>query len=229
LVPIDNRLVAFELVDGKLSASDLIAQALANGPGIREMEGLLSLIHESNERAKGPGKYLPVFESRMIEGGFGTGPGDRMDWENRWDFGLQARWNLTELLTARDRQRILQAKTDQAHLIYQDLRGKLAAGVQEAREAILSGRDQIRLGEEQIQQAQQAYKLSDERLKNNITGSSSSEVLLSLQAVGAAQASYVNAIRSYDKAQLRLMVLLGAAGSNDPSDGNCPKRCGKSQ
>ena len=44
-----------------------------------------------------------------------------------------------------DRERILQAKTQQAHLAYQDLQAKLTAGVYESREAIVSGREQIRI------------------------------------------------------------------------------------
>ncbi len=103
----------------------------------------------------------------MAEGGFGTGPGDDMRWDNRWDLGLQFRWNLTQLVTAADRQRALCARTEQAHLAYEDLRRKLTAGVHESREVIVSGRDQIRLGQEQIDQARQAYNLSEKRQRND--------------------------------------------------------------
>jgi outer membrane protein TolC len=193
------------------------------------MEGLLNLIHESVQRAQGPGRFMPILEMRMIEGGFGTGPGDRQLWDNRWDLGLQARWNLTELITAGDRQRVLQAKTDQAHWAYQDLRGKLTAGVQEARAAILRGREQIRLGEEQIQQAKRAHSLSNQRLDNSVPGSTASEVLLSLQSVSAAQAGYLSALRAYDQAQLRLLVVLGRASTHPSEDSNCSIHDGKSQ
>lgn len=209
LMPVDPSLVPISLVDASPPACDLVALALAAGPGIREMEGLLALVHDSIERAQGPGRLLPVFETRMAEGAFGAGPNDNLPWDNRWDLGLQARWNLTEFCTARDRRRVALAKMHQAHLLHRDLQGKLTAGVQEAREAILSGHEQIRLGEEQISNARKAHELSNDRLKNNIVGSSPSEVLLSLQAVGLAQVNYLNAIRSYDRAQLRLMLLLG--------------------
>jgi outer membrane protein TolC len=228
LVPVDERLVPLDLVDAGRPACDLVAQALANGPGIREMEGLLALVHESIERSKGPGKYLPIFEMRMLEGGFGTGPGDSQTWDNRWDFGVQVRWNLTDLLTAGERQRVLQAKTDQAHLAYQDLRGKLTLGVQESLETILSGRERIRLAEETIDEARKAHDLSDQRLKNNVERSSYTEVLLSLQTLAGAQISYLETLRSYDKAQLRLLVVLGLAG-NSSVDGNCPNCCSKPQ
>jgi outer membrane protein TolC len=209
LMPVDSRLVAFELVDATPPTEYLMKKALSSGPGIREMEGLLALIQESIEKSKGPGKYLPIFEVRMGEGLFGAGAGDDFNWDNRWDLGLQARWNLTEALTARDRKRVAQAKVQQAHLAYQDLQGKLAAGVQEARETILAGRDEISFGERQIRDARHAFELSDRRLRLNPQPSSYSEALLALQALGRGQVNYLSALNAFDKAQLRLLVLLG--------------------
>jgi outer membrane protein TolC len=140
-----------------------------------------------------------------------------------------ARWNLTECFTRCERERVIQAKTQQAHLAYQDLLAKLTAGVYEAREAILSGREQIRLMQEAISEARRAHKLSNDRLRNNIRDSSASEVLLSLQALALAQSSYVNVLRAYDKAQLRLMVLLGPPTELSAADGNCPLPSRKGQ
>jgi outer membrane protein TolC len=217
-VLLDRQLAPFYLVDATAPACDLVTQALATGPGIRELEGLLALIQESSERAKGLVQYLPVFEVKMAEGAFGAGPGDSLTWDNRWDLGLQMRWNLTELATARDRKRVAQSKIQQAQLTYQDLRGKLTAGVQEAREASLSGEDQVRFSRVQIEHAQKAYERSNYRLINNIKGRSPSEVLLAIRALGGAQLNYLNAVRDHDKAQLRLLALLGRVG-----DGNCPK------
>jgi outer membrane protein TolC len=221
LVPVDQKLAPLRLVDVSPAVNDLVAQALRSGPGIQEMEGLLALIHESMAKACGPGKYLPVLEMRMIEGGFGTGPGDSMTWDNRWDLGLQARWNLMEWVTAHDRQRVLEAKTEQAHLAFQDLRGKLTAGVKEAREAIVGGQEQIHLAQEQVNEARRVHDLSEKRVQNLVQGSSYSEVLLSLVSVAGAQASYLNAVRDYDQAQIRLLILLGTAAGR-PANGDCP-------
>jgi outer membrane protein TolC len=229
LVPADEQLVPLELVDVSAPVCDLVAQVLANGPGIQEMEGLLALVQESMRRAEGPGKYLPVFETRMSEGGFGTGPGDRQDWDNRWDLGIQARWNLTNLLTRGERQRILQAKSAQAQLAYRDLREKLTASVQESREVILGEHEQIRLSREQIQEARKAFDLSWDRLQNAVGGSSASEVQLSLQSFAEAQVDYLQALRELDKAEVRLMILLGWASSHAPAGTNCPGGCRRAQ
>ncbi len=216
LMPIDGKIIAFELVDATAPVEYLVKKAETSGPGVREMEELLTVIQQGIEQGNGFGKYLPIFEMRMGEGAFGAGPGDGMNWDNRWDLALQARWNLTEALTSRDRQHVAAAKVEQAHLVYRDLEGKLAAGVQEARETILSGREQITLGERAIEDASRAFDLSDRRLRLNQQSSSYSEALLALQALGHAQVNYLTALNSYDKAQLRLMVLLGADTCHAP-------------
>jgi outer membrane protein TolC len=218
LVPVDKRLGVLNLVNADVPTSDLVGQALTTGPGIREIEGLLAVINESMAKSKGLGQYLPVVGVRMAEGLFGAGPGTRSDWDNRWDLGLQVRWNLTECATARDRQRVAQAKINQLYLTNQDLRAKLTAGVQEAQGTILSGRDQLGQGEEQINYGRLAVQQSQQRLKTlPVERVSPSEVLLAIRGLMAAQVNYLNALRDYDKAQLRLMVLLGqATGTSEP-------------
>jgi outer membrane protein TolC len=222
LVPVDEQFVALDLVSTDQAICDMVAQALANGPGVKEMERILGIIQEGNEKSKSLGRYLPVFEVRALEGGFGAGPGDSQTWDNRLDIGLQARWNLTDLFNARDRGRVLEAKTEQAQLAYQDLKAKLTVGVRETRDEILSGREAMRLGQEQITQTRQAYRLSDQRLTSHIEGSTFTEVLLSLQSLNAAQFLYLDALRSYDKAQIRLLLLLGKAAPHPAVKSNCP-------
>jgi outer membrane protein TolC len=217
LVPVDRQLVAFDLVDAGQPIEDLIAKAQTSGPGVQELEGLLRLVQDSIERSKGPAKFLPTFELRMAEGGFGAGPGDDMRWDNRWDLGLQARWNLTEPWTVQQRRRVSQAKVSQLYLTQQDLHAKLAAGVLESRETTLEGREQINLGEAQMRDALSAYDLSYLRLREAFQSTSYTEALLALHDLATAKSNYIQAISAYDKAQLRLMVLLGPGNCHRPS------------
>jgi outer membrane protein TolC len=220
LVPVDNRLVSLSLVDASKPVDEMVAQALASGPGVREMEGILSTIQGGLDKSKGVSKYLPIVGVCAAEGVFGAGPGSQSTWDNRLDVGVQARWNLTEFFTARNRLRVAQSKLSQAQLTYQDLRGKLAAGVQEAREATQSGRRQLAFAHEQIKHARESLKLSQERL-NDVTAERRalpSEVLVSSRALMAAQQNYLAVLRDIDKAQLRLLVLLGQAS---------PEACGQ--
>jgi outer membrane protein TolC len=210
LIPIDAKLIPLELVDAGPATCELVAQALQNGPGVQEMEGLLGLINDAMERARGVARFMPVFGVRMAEGGFGAGPDATMNWDNRFDLGLQARWNLTEYLTARNRRMVALSQMQQAQLAYQDLRLKLTSGVHATRAEIHGNREQIRLGQKQIDDARIAQKLSFDRLNNNLPGSSHSEVLMAIRTVGLAQVNYLTAVNAYDKAQIRLMLLLGA-------------------
>src|SRR5262249_37045246 len=139
--------------------------ALASGPGIRELEGLLGLVQSSLDRAKGPGMLLPIVELCLAEGGFGAGPGDDMRWDNRFDARVQVRWKLTEFCKARDQQRIAESKLQQLYLTHQDLRQKLTLGVHEARSAIVAGDQQIRFGAEQVRHANEAYRESDKWMR----------------------------------------------------------------
>jgi outer membrane protein TolC len=224
LVPVDEQLIPLELVDASAPCCDLVAQVLANGPGVHEMERILAVAHEAVEKSNGPGRFLPVFETGLWEGGFGTGPGDQQTWDNRLDLGVQFRWNLTDLLNRCDRQRILHAKVAQAHFANDDLRGKLAAGVQEARDCILFGRSRMSEGKDYVDKAREVNKLTREKMMQMVAQSGvHDEVLLSLQSILSAQMSYLSAVRDYDKAQLRLLVLLGMPGPGHPAAGpNCP-------
>lgn len=210
LVPVDPGLLPFDLVKVDRPVCDLVSLALTSGPGIKELERLLAIVIGGIEKMKSPLMMLPTLEMRMAEGGFAAGPGGGMTSDNRYDLNLQARWNLNGLTMARDRQRVGQSKLEQVHLTYQDLRGKLTAGVQEAREAILSGREQMELSAAQIVHAKKAYTLGNERLMLNL-GITMSEVLQTIRMWELAELTQLATISSYDKAQIRLMILLGPA------------------
>lgn len=215
VMPMDGDLVPFVLVDPSQSTCDLVAQAQNNGPGVQELAGLVALVEDAIRKAKGPGRFMPVFEVRMTEGAFGAGPGDDMKWDNRWDMALQMRWNLTDLATACERGRIAEAQRAQAHLAYDDLRGKLTAGVREAHETILGGAERIETSKKQIGDARKAQEESQTRLNNAVEGSEK-DMFNSLEILGRSQYNYLTAVREYDKAQIRLLILLGCSAPPAP-------------
>jgi len=209
LVPTEPTLTPLELVDASPPVETLVARTLATGPGLRELDGLLAAIQCGIDEMSGPKRYLPKVQVNMVEGAFGAAPGARLDWDNRWDFGIQARWNLTEFLTAREKKQLAQSGLQQVRLAQQDLRGKLTLGVQEAREAILAGQEQVRLGAEQITHASETYRLSKLRVEQNVQGASEAEVLQSIRVLELAHFNYIMALSAYNKAQVRLMMLVG--------------------
>jgi hypothetical protein len=198
--PADRRLMAIEIVNANRPIGELVEQALQQGPGIHEMEALASVVDKKHQS-----KEYPQFDDFDEE----TCPA----WEIADFLNLKVGSNAIELFTQRQKRQLLHSKGDQARLAYQEVRSRLILGVEEARQAILGGREQMHQGEEQIVKARRAYELSNERLKLLVPGSSYSEVLLSLQSLGLSQVNYLNAIREHNKAQVRLAILLGQLSS----------------
>lgn len=209
LVIMDKAIAPFDLVDVSGPPEKLVAQVLANGPGIQELEGLLALIDDALVRSQGAARYLPAMELSLLEGGFGAGPGTSLRWDNRFDLGLHARWNLTDFIVRREKQQVNLSKVQQAQLTYQDLRAKLILALFEAREVSLSSKEQIQFGRQQIKSAEKSYQLSTERIVGK--GKNPTEILLAIRSIAAGQLAYITAIREYDKAQLRLFILVGDA------------------
>jgi hypothetical protein len=113
-----------------------------------------------------------------------------------------------------------QFKLEETRLALEDLRAKLAAGVLEAHGAILSGRRQIADGSEHIRHAAETYRLSDLRLTENAPGASTNDVSQSIRGLEFAHFAYVTAVAAYDKAELRLLLLLGR-GDDHPVPAPC--------
>jgi outer membrane protein TolC len=210
LVPTDDAPAPIEVVDASPDPTALVDRALTAGPGVHELQALLGVLQDGMAQLQGPKRFVPRIGLTAVEGAFGAGPGSRLDWDNRFDLGITARWNLTEFITAHEQRRLACSRLQQAQLSYKDLRGKLGLSVEEARTAILSGREQIKLGEEQVQHAGRTFELSNTRLKENVPGSSTTEVLQSLRGLEFSHISYLQAISAHNKAQIRLMLLLGA-------------------
>jgi outer membrane protein TolC len=211
LVPVEPIMAPLPLADVGAPVQELLAHAMTDGPGVRETQRILAILEEARQKGQGAGRYAPTFEMRMAEGVFGAGPGSRSTWDNRWDLGLQARWNLGEFLTAREKQRIAQSQSSQLHISFQDLKAKLAAGVQEAYEAVRSAQDQMREAQAMIENARETlrwsrYRLTEVELQKR---AAPSEVMLALQSQAGAQLAYLGAVREFDRAQLRLLVLAG--------------------
>jgi outer membrane protein TolC len=225
LVPVEATLVPIDLVDPTPALCDLVAQVQENGPGVRELQSLLTAMQEGLDRASGPARFLPVLEVTTREGLFYAGPGGELSPDNQWDTCVRVRWNLTEFVTAREKRRIAETRIEQARMTYEDLRGKLTAGVDEARSASLSGREQIRHGADQIRHAAESYRLSDQRLQMRVPNATAAaiEVLQAIRGLEAAHFNYVTAINAYNKSQVRLLVLLGSTPHHEAKDGGSPR------
>jgi hypothetical protein len=199
LSPTDSRLNPVQLVAADTPACQLVERALANGPGVRETRDLLILAQNSADQARKPCQWLPA-PTPCGAGGAADGCGRA---SRPWCLNGFAVFHSHEVV------RVAQSQLSQVEWNYQDLRGKLTAGVLKAHTAILSGREQMRLLEEQIRHAAEAYTLSNRRLVMNAPGSTIQEVGLTIDAAENAWRTYVEAMTAHNKAQLLLMIYLG--------------------
>jgi multidrug efflux system outer membrane protein len=205
-----DEMTMVKLVNDQWTPAQLVDQALQNGPGIAELTQLVAVVDRLHRDSHSRSPLLPTLEVSMAEGAYGAGPGSSTNWDNRFDAAVHLRWRLNDVAQKRDQQRLLDSQREQARLTYDDLRGKLTLGVRQALEEIKSGQDQMQLAVKHIQSAEESYRLSNSRLRENIKGRSPGEVLLAASALFGARMSYLTAIRDYDKAQLRLFILVGA-------------------
>ncbi|MFO0841008.1 MAG: TolC family protein, partial [Gemmataceae bacterium] len=206
LVPVD-ALTSVELVDVTPLPCDLIARAYSTGPGIREMQGIVDTVSKALEATYGPNNLLPALQANLCEGPFGAGPGGSLAWDNRFDFGLQFKWNLTQLCQTEAKRNLIRSKQAQAMYSLDDVKNKLALGVTEARDSVYAGREQIGLATGQIRHADESYKVSEKRWQENL--GAASDVLLAIRGLEQAHFNHLQAIQNHNKAQVRLLMLLG--------------------
>jgi outer membrane protein TolC len=214
LVPLDKALTPVDLVDASRPEEMLVFQALSSGPGVQELEGMLATIDHAIEQSESLLRFLPTFKATVVEGAFGAGPDSSLAWDNRFDACLSAKWCLNDLCTACGRRAKAESGRRQVELSLEDLRGGLAARVKEARAAVLEGREQIRHLGEQVQHAHAAYERSKTRFESTPL-QVFSEVLQSIRSLEQAHMQYLAAVAAYNKAEVRLLVLL---------DGGCAKK-----
>jgi outer membrane protein TolC len=208
-------MTAFHLVDVSPGVDALVGQALSNGPGIRELENIMGVIQSGMDRARGISRLMPNFNVQVGDGVLGAGPNNLMAWAHRFDLAMQARWNLTDAFQTERKRRVAFAQLNQVAWTYEDLRGKLTMGVADARATILYAGGQFNTAEQQILAAKHALSLSEKRLENpgvaqNVTYT---EVMTAQKSVASAQLNYIDLMREYDKAQLRMLLLLGPTGA----------------
>jgi outer membrane protein TolC len=176
---------------------------------MRELDGLLRTVEAARGSNYGWQHWIPSIELWAQEGAFAAGPGSQLDWANRFDMRVDLRWSLNEFVYAKQKRQQADMHIQQVQMSLYDLRMRLTLGVQEARESILSGIERVTLAQKHINHAEESYRLSEQRLKQNIKGRSASEVLLALRSLGGARLEYLQAVRDQDKAQLRLYTLVG--------------------
>lgn len=164
----------------------LIRQAQENGPGVRELQGLIASIHQSIAEACRAQRCCARTGAPLICG----------------------------------RLQMAESQLQQAQLALVGLQLKLRAGVEDAFTAVLSRREQLELASKAIDHAKEVYRLMDlreteESPVNRMRNKTYEGVLNSIRQLLQADSNYLTAVSDYNKAQIRLLLLLGTYN-------NCP-------
>lgn len=175
-----ETLKPIDRVDTSASLAVLVRQAQENGPGVRELQGLAASIQQSLDQACRAQRRCARTGAPLICG--------RLD--------------------------MAHSQVQQAQLSLLHLQLKLRAGVEDAFTAIVSGREQFDFASKAIEHAKETYRFMDLRLPKEdpdtaIRNKTYDGVLNSIRQLSQARSNYLTAVSDYDKAQARLLLLLG--------------------
>jgi hypothetical protein len=180
LVPANSAPVPLDVVDVTAPAQTLAERAASTGPTVRELEGLWAVLQKGIDQA-----CLLQLGARCE--------------------GPQSKPALELQLAA--------GKRDEVGLALEEIRQRLALEAREASQTIASARTQAGLDAQELEHVREAARLSNLRLRElgpDRAELLTSEVLQSIQAVGAANGRLLADLNAHDKAQLRLLLLLGS-------------------
>jgi hypothetical protein len=102
-----------------------------------------------------------------------------------------------------------QSKLEQVRLALVDARGGLTMGVEQAHTSILAGREEIIAAAQQIKHAADAYDVTKKRVQDPESRTTTQDLLLSIRGLEGARFGYLQAVAAYNKAQARLLLMLG--------------------
>ncbi len=208
LVPQDSGMARLNLFATNASANELVEQALAARPELRENQALISAAREDKKGAV-YGPLIPTLNAQAYGGGLGGGPDsgpDHFAAEGDYLVGLSWRVGPGGLFDP-GRVHSSKAKLAQAMLSGDRLKDEITAEVVTALARLQSQADQIALAEEKLAAAEETMRVTHERKQFGV-----GIVLEDIQAqqdLERARADYVTALAEYNKAQYTLSRAVG--------------------
>jgi hypothetical protein len=192
LEPGSTAPVPLDVVDVTPPVQALAARAASAGPTVRELEGLWAVVQKGIDAA-----CLLQLAAQC------EGPHSKP--------GLQLQAAVS--------------KRDEVGLNLEDTRRRLALAAREAYQLIGSTRVQASVDAEEIRHAEEAQRLSNLRLRElgpDRAEALTMEVVQSIQALGAANGHLIATLNSHNKAQVRLLLVLGPDTKHvDPPNAGC--------
>ena len=210
LVPVEEKIMPVELVDGTRPLEELLEQGLSNRPEVEQYESLIDAAAERVDQEHWR-PWLPNVVVGASGGGFGGGPSaDLGGLASRGDVDLAAVWELRNLgygNAALRGQRSSQLR--QAQLGAEWVRDTIVAEIVAAAADVASYRRQMNGAMERVISASESYRLNLARIQ--AAEGLPIELLQAIRARSAALDAYTKAVTDYNRAQFQLLRALGRA------------------
>lgn len=204
LVPVEEAAAALSLVPEGVSEAEWIERALAGRPEIRAARSEVAAA-EDEETGALYGPLIPELRSTVVGGSLGKEIGNA---HGTVDYELMASWKIGPggLLDIGRRDQTA-ARRSGAEIDAARIRQRVTDEVRAAMADMRSQREQMRLAEQELQDAEQGFKLNLERLKAGV--GIPLEVIQAEAARAIARQDFQVAIVDHNQAQLRLFIAAG--------------------
>lgn len=207
LLPRDDDAVPLDLAPRGKQVSQLIGQALAARPELKQESALKDAAHEGLRGAK-YGPLIPIVGAQMFAGGLGGQGSAAGNFGGSEDYHLTLGWRIgAGGLFDRSRIDLAESKLAQSEITLARTRDAIAREVVENFERVKSLRAEAGVAKQGVNAAQEGLKLARERKEFAI--GIVLETLQSEEDVTRAKLDYVNAVLELNKVQYRLKAALG--------------------
>lgn len=208
LIATDRHPVPIAIVDEAESLEDLIGQAIAARPEVSRQEALIAASYTRTDQERWR-PWLPHVYAGFTGGGFGgNGNSDVKSFSDRTDLDVAAVWELESFgfgNASRRRQRASQHQ--QAHLMSEQVRDRVAAEVTHAYHRVRSRREQMDAVEPQVKAAERALELNFNGIRGAVRRPI--EAPQAIDAFVDAKLQQVDTILDYSAAQFELLRAIG--------------------
>lgn len=208
ILPMDTNAVPLQMVTAEWDRISLISTALSNRPELKESQALVAAAWDAYHREK-VAPFVPSILLGFSTGGFGGGLGNDLDnVSGRYDFDALMSWELRNLgCGERAARRGRLAQVQQANFDKLRVMDQVTRDVSEAFAQVGFRQRQVEITRDAIAHARDSYRRNLERIRDG--QGLPLEVLQSVQALETAERTYLQAIISYNRAQLQLQWALG--------------------
>ncbi len=208
LFAMEDRVVPVSLVDDSESLAILVDQSLVGRPELAAGQALVDAA-ESSRTAETWRPWLPHMLLGASAGGFGGGVNDDVNGlGSRSDFDILAVWQLENLgLGNRAAREAAASRGRQATLTLARARDDVVTEVTTAWHEVQAGRRRIAMTREHLKQAGESLRLHRLRIRGLL--GLPLEALQAVESIAQARDARLQAIVSYNEAQVRLLRAVG--------------------